>query len=34
LAIIAAVTAARSWSSLGNPLSDLSDSPNNSVEMR
>jgi hypothetical protein len=36
LAIVAAVTAARSWSSLQNPLSDLSDTPNsvNSVEMR
>jgi hypothetical protein len=33
LAILAAVTAARSWSSLQNPLSDLSDT-GNSVEMR
>jgi hypothetical protein len=32
-AVIAAATAARSWSSLVNPLADLGDSPT-SVEMR
>jgi hypothetical protein len=34
LAIIAAVSAAQAWSSLGNPLSDLSDAPTHTVEMR